>query len=200
MRKSFDGLWEAMEARRRQVGTGEVSPAYRLEKIHQGHRQSEGCPDGETLGGWVEGKLRRISMRRWIRVWLHIYLRRCRECQVEVAALAVGRPAVRLRLVGLVPLLHGVRLRSPRVNNPLVWGSALLVVMIGLAEWSFDIHDTVPMGNDRLEAPLLDDIRPEWFGDSDHIGDAQTEPAIEGDSPHAQQGYPQAAHSRVDLQ
>jgi hypothetical protein len=200
MRKSFDGLWEAMEARRRQVGAGEVPPAHRLEEIRQAQRQSDGCPDGESLGGWVEGKLRRINTRRWMHVWRHVHLRRCRECRAEIAALAGGRPPVRPRLVTLVPLLHGVRLPSHRVKNRLVWGSSLLVVMIALFQWSSDVHDTLPMGNDRLEPPLLVDTRPERIGDSGHIGDAQAEFPIGGDSPHAQPGYPQAAQSHVDRQ
>jgi hypothetical protein len=200
MRKSFDGLWEAMEARRRQVAAGEPPPAYRRAVIRHAQRQSQGCPDGETLGGWVEGKLRRISMRRWLIVWRHVHIRRCRECQAEIAALAVGRSAVRLRLAEFAPPPNVGRPPFRRAKTPLVWGCSVLAVMIGLSQWSGDIHDTPPVASDRLEAPWRDDTNLVRAGDSEYSGDAQTEPFIWDDSPHAQHGYPQAAQSRVDPQ
>ena len=198
MRKSFDGLWEAMEARRRQVDAGELTAAHRLEQIRQAQGQSEGCPDGEALGGWFEGKLRRMSMRRWFMVWRHVHIRRCRECQAEIAALAVGRSTVRPRMAALTPLWNGGRSPIHRAKTPLVWGSSVLVVMIGLSQWSFNIRHTLPVADDRSEAPLRDDTGPERTSDSEYSGDAQTEPASWDDSPNVPRGHPQPAQSQVD--
>jgi hypothetical protein len=207
MRKSFEGLWEAMEARRREVAAGEMPLACRMEEIRQAQRQRRGCPDGESLGGWAEGKLQRISMRRWMSVWRHVHLRRCRECQAEIAALAIGRPAVSLRLAELAPPPNGGRPAFRRAKTPLLWGSSVIAVMIGLSQWSTDIHDTLPVGSGQLEAPWRDDTHPEPAGNGEYSGDAQTEPNIAqtepliwDDSPHAQRGYPQAAQSHVDRQ
>jgi hypothetical protein len=64
MRKSFDVLWEVMEARRRQLEAGEVPPACRLEQTRQDRRRAKGCPDDEALCGWVDGQLRRSQKPR----------------------------------------------------------------------------------------------------------------------------------------
>jgi hypothetical protein len=72
--------------------------------------------------------------------------------------------------------------------------------MIGLSQWSFDLHHSLLMGNDQLEAPLGDETSPERTSESKYSDDAQTEPIIWGDSPHAQHGHPQAAQSQVDPQ
>lgn len=72
--KPFEVLWEAMEARRRQIEAGEVPLAYRLEHRCQEERRDRGCPDVEALCGWVDGELRRNSLRRWLTVWQHVRL------------------------------------------------------------------------------------------------------------------------------
>ena len=84
-------------------------------------------------------------------------------------------------LVWLAPMLKRVMVPLHRVKNPLVWGSSVLVVMIGFLQWSFDMHDTFLMGKDRSEAPLMKDTSPERTDDSEHSLDAQTEPIIWGD-------------------
>ena len=186
MPKSFEMLWEAMEARRRQMGAGEVPPAYRFEQIRQVWRQSVGCPDGEALGGWLEGGLWRVSLRRWLMVWQHIRIQRCRECQGDVLALAVARPARRLGLTRLGPVLTRVKMPLHRVKTPLVWGSYILVVMIGLSLGPFDMSNTPRLGEDRAEAPVLEESIPQWTDTGEYSLDAQTEPIIWTDHPHAQ--------------
>jgi hypothetical protein len=92
MAKPFHEAWEAMEARRRQVDAGEVPPAFRCEHAHGADRRSEGCPDEEALCGWVDGQLCRSNLRRWLRVWLHIRIRCCRNCLADIEALAHAMP------------------------------------------------------------------------------------------------------------
>jgi hypothetical protein len=92
MAKPFHEAWEAMEARRRQVDAGELPPAIRFEHAHWAGRRAEGCPDDEVLCGWVDGQLRRSNLRRWLRVWVHMRIRRCRTCRAEIAALARAMP------------------------------------------------------------------------------------------------------------
>ena len=88
MPKPFHEAWEAMEARRRQVIARELPPAFRFEHAHGAERRYEGCPDEEALCGWVDGQLCRSNLRRWLRVWLHMRIRRWRDCQAAIAALA----------------------------------------------------------------------------------------------------------------
>jgi hypothetical protein len=87
MAKPFHEAWEAMEARRRQVDAGELPPAFRFEHTQRADRQARGCPDEEALCGWVDGQLCRSNLRRWLRVWLHLRIRRCRNCLAETATL-----------------------------------------------------------------------------------------------------------------
>jgi hypothetical protein len=101
MRKPFDALWKVMEARRRQVEAGEVPPAYRSEQTRQARRRAAGCPDEEALCGWVDGQLRRNGLRRWLTVWRHVQVRRCRACQAEIAALVAAMPSNQRRLAWL---------------------------------------------------------------------------------------------------
>jgi hypothetical protein len=93
-------------------------------------------------------------------------------------------------------MLKRVMVPLHRVKTPLMWGSSVLVVMIGLSPWSFDMRATFLMSKDRSEAPLMEDTSPERTDDSEHSLDAQTEPIIWGDQRHAQEGYPAAANSR----
>ena len=104
MRRSFDELWQAMEARRQQVEAGAVPPAHGFDETRQARRQSHGCPDEEILCGWVDGELQRNSLRRWLMVWQHVQIRRCRECQAEIVALDAVRPPIRPRLARPGPM------------------------------------------------------------------------------------------------
>jgi hypothetical protein len=92
MAKPFHQAWEAMEARRRQVDAGGLPREFRFEHARCVHRRSEGCPDAEALCGWGDGQLCRSNLRRWLRVWLHIGIRRCRNCRAEIAAIAHATP------------------------------------------------------------------------------------------------------------
>ena len=181
MRRSFDELWQAMEARRQQVEAGAVPPAHGFDETRQARRQSRGCPDEETLCGWVDGELRRNSLRRWLMVWQHIQIRRCRDCQAEVAALDAVRPAIRPRLARPGPIVGRVIGPWHRVKTPLAWGSSALVIMIGLSLWSFDVRGTLQMDRDRSEAPLAEDASAVRTGGDEHGFEAQTEPVVWGD-------------------
>jgi hypothetical protein len=186
MPKSFVMLWEAMEARRRQMGAGEVPPAYRFEQIRRAWRQSVGCPDGEALGGWLEGGLWRVSLRRWLMVWQHICIRRCRECHGDLLALAVTTPARCLGWTRLWLVLTRLTIPLHRVKTPMVWGSSILVVMIGLSLWSFDMSSIPCLSEDRAEAPVVEESIPQWTDTGDYNLDARTEPIVWADYPHAQ--------------
>jgi hypothetical protein len=133
MRKSFDELWEAMEARRQQVGAGEVPPAYRFEQTRQARRQRQGCPDEEALCGWVDGELRRHSLRRRLMVWQHVQVRRCRACQAEVAALAGASPPARPQLSWLASAVKYVIVPFHMAKTPLAWASSMLLIVVGLS-------------------------------------------------------------------
>jgi hypothetical protein len=157
MRKSFDALWQVMEARRRQVEAGEVPPVYRFEQARQARRRARGCPDEEALCGWADGQLRRHSLGGWLTVWRHVQIRRCRECQAEVAALAATMRPDQLGLAwrGSVPK----RLMTPWLlaRSPLAWASSTVVIVVGLALWSLGTHDSFLTIGDRSMPSLTDD-------------------------------------------
>lgn len=166
MRKPFEALWEAMEARRRQLEAREVPPAYRLDHLRQEGRRDRGCPDVEALCGWVDGKLRRNSLRRWLTVWRHVRLEGCRACQGEIAMIAaVAHPAgevqppdqrwspwpghaLKRTLSSLFPL-----------QVPLAWVGGALVVMVGLSLWLLSQHGMKDMAGYRLEFPPTETAR-----------------------------------------
>jgi hypothetical protein len=157
MRQSFDALWEVMEARRRQVEAGEVPAACRFEQARRARRRARGCPDEEALCGWVDGQLRRHSLRRWLAVWRHVQIRRCRECQAEIAALAAAvRPDLPWRgwrgstLKGSMPPL-------PLTKRPLAWASSALVVAVVLVLSSIGTHDSFPTVGDGSTPPVTED-------------------------------------------
>jgi hypothetical protein len=156
MHKSFDALWQVMEARRRQVEAGEVSPVYRFEQTRQARRRIRSCPDEEALCGWVDGQLRRHSLGRWLMVWRHVQIRRCRECQTEIAGLAATmRPdQVGLASRGFVPK----RVMTPLllVRTPLAWASSAVVIVVGLSLWSLGTHDSFLTIGDRPTPSLTD--------------------------------------------
>jgi hypothetical protein len=157
MRPSFDALWEVMEARRRQVEAGEVPPASRFEQTRQAWRRARGCPDEEALCGWADGQLRRHSLRRWLTVWRHVRIRRCRECQAEIAALAAAiRPDPPWR-VWLGSTLKGSVPPLPLTKRPLAWASSALVIAVVLSLSSIGTHDFFLRVRDRSAPPLTED-------------------------------------------
>jgi hypothetical protein len=157
MRTSFDALWQVMEARRRQVEAGELPPIYCFEQARQARRRARGCPDEEALCGWVDGQLRRHSLGRWLMVWRHVQMRRCQECQAEVAALAATMRPDQLGLArgGSVPR----RVMTPLLlaRSPLAWASSTAVIVVGLALWSLGTRDAFLTVGDRSVPSLTDD-------------------------------------------
>src|SRR5919106_2226203 len=142
MRKPFAELFEIMEARRHQVEAGEVPPVSRFEPGRQMGRWARGCPDAETLCGWVDGHLRRKSPRRWLAVWQHVHVWHCRACQEEIETLAQAMchsSEVKfhepLRLVRLGLALRRL-MGSWRLKSPLAWASCGLVIVVTLSLWS----------------------------------------------------------------
>ena len=87
MAKPFHELWKAMEEWRRGDEAGEVSPPHRFQRRYGVGRRRRGCPDEESLCGWTDGWLFRSNPRHWLRVWLHVRVRRCRSCLAEITAL-----------------------------------------------------------------------------------------------------------------
>jgi hypothetical protein len=157
MRKPFDQLWEAMEARRQQVVAGGVPPACRSEQTRQALRQ--GCPGEEALCGWVDGELRRHSLRRWLMVWQHVQVRRCRACQAEVAALAGASPLARPQLSWLASAVKCVIVPFHTAKTPLAWASSMLLIVVGLSLWLFGAHGTFRVGVEQSGAPAMEGMR-----------------------------------------
>ena len=165
MRKPFAELFEIMEARRRQVEAGEVPPASHFEPGRQMGGWARGCPDAETLCGWVDGQLRRKSPQRWLAVWQHVHIRRCRACQEEIGTLAQTiRPSsevtphepFRPAGLGLTPR----RLRGAwQLKSPLAWASCGLVIVVALSLWS--LGDQRPLGiiGAPFEPALVEETR-----------------------------------------
>jgi hypothetical protein len=165
MRKPFAELFEIMEARRRQVEAGEVPPASRFEPGRQMGRWARGCPDAETLCGWVDGQLRRKSPQRWLAVWQHVHIRRCRACQEEIGTLAHAiRPSREVtphepfRPAGLGLALR--RLRGAwQLKSPLAWASCGLLVVVTLSLWSLDNQRPLEIVGEPLEPALMEETR-----------------------------------------
>lgn len=179
MRKSFDELWDVMETRRRQAEAGEVPTAHCFDGIRGVQRRGRGCPDGETLCGWADGELRRHSLRRWLMVWQHVQIRRCRDCQTEVAALAAAGPRPRLRWLSLTSAMKRVIVSLRTAKTPLAWASSMLVIVVGLSLWSFGTHNTFQTGMERSGAPAIEGMPPVL---GDELGlESQSEPIIWGD-------------------
>jgi hypothetical protein len=175
MRKPFDALWEVMEVRRRQVEAGEVPPAYRFERTRQVRRRAKGCPDEEALCGWVDGQLRRNSLRRWFTVWQHVQIRRCRECQAEIVAIAATIRPAQPQLARPASVLKCFMAPSPLAKKPLAWASSALVVIVGLSLWSLGTHDVFQRVEDRSGPPLIEDMKTFPPVDSGQTFDDQTE-------------------------
>jgi hypothetical protein len=178
MRKPFDELWEAMEARRQQVGAGGVPPACRFEQTRQARRQ--GCPDEEALCGWLDGELRRHSLRRWLMVWQHVQVRRCRACQAEVAALAGASPLARPQLSWLASAVKCVIVPFHTAKTPLAWASSMLLIVVGLSLWLFGAHGTFRVGVEQSGAPAMEEMRTPPAGDEPGL-EAPPAPNIWGD-------------------
>jgi hypothetical protein len=176
MRKSFDVLWEVMEARRRQVEAGEVPPACRSEQTRQDRRRAKGCPDDEALCGWVDGQLRRNNLRRWITVWQHVQIRRCRECQAEIVAISAAMPHAQLQPAWLRSVLERFMAPSLLAKTPLAWASSALVIVVGLSLWSLGTHDAFQRVEDRPGPPLIEDMKALPPVNSGRTLDVQTEP------------------------
>jgi hypothetical protein len=166
MRRLFAEVWESLEARRRQVESGEVSPPGCVERIGQEGRRASGCPTEEALCGWVDGWLRRKHPRRWLQVWRHIQLQGCPACRQNVATLqALLRPSrqphARARTwraqQGSAPMRsHTSWLRA---TTPLAWASWALVAVLGLALWSIVERDTTPSLRARAQEVLIGERR-----------------------------------------
>jgi hypothetical protein len=163
MRKPFEVLLEAMESRRRQLEAGEVPPVYRLEHRRQGERRARGCPDVEALCGWVDGELRRNSLRRWLIVWRHVRLHDCLACQGEIAMIAaVAHPAGEVqppdqrRAAWSGHALQRTLSSCFPSQVPLAWMSGALVVAVGLSFWLLSQHGVTDMARYRFESPPIE--------------------------------------------
>ncbi|MGH8071067.1 MAG: hypothetical protein ACRERE_38710 [Candidatus Entotheonellia bacterium] len=180
MRKPFEVLWEAMEARRRQLEVGEVPPAYRLDHLRQEGRRDRGCPDVEALCGWVDGELRRNSLRRWLTVWRHVRLHGCRACQGEIAMIAavaypsgeVQPPDQRWSPWPWHALKRTLSSLFPS-QVPLAWVSGALVVVVGLSLWLLSQHAMRNMDGYRVEFPSTKGESERPQPSSEHTTDGQ---------------------------
>jgi hypothetical protein len=158
-----------MEARRHQVESEEVPPTYRFVSSGQARLRATGCPDAETLCGWVDGQLRRKSPRRWLAVWQHVYIWRCRACPEEIETLAHAmrpssevKPHEPFRLVGLGLVLRRL-MGAWRVKSPLAWASCGLVIVVTLSLWSLGSQKPLEIVGEPLEPALIENMRdPTW--------------------------------------
>ena len=181
MRKPFAELFEIMEARRHQVEAGEVPPTSRFEPGRQMGWWARGCPDAETLCGWVDSQLRRRSPRRWLAVWQHVHIWRCRACQGEIEALSrairpgsEGRPYESFRLAGLGLALWRL-MASWRLKSPLAWASCGLVIVVTLSLWSLGSHKPLEIVGEPLEPALMEEARDPAWGHSERTTSSAAE-------------------------
>ena len=179
MRTSFDQLWEAMEARRQRVEAGERSPASRGEKTRQAQRTSQGCPDAEALCGWVDGELRRKSLRRWLAVWHHVRIRQCRACQAEIITLTEASPPDRPRSPWFASAMKGIIAPLQMAKTSLVWASSIVLIAVSLSLWSFGPQGTFHVGMEQSGAPAMEETGTP-VGDEPAL-EAPPEPVIWGD-------------------
>jgi hypothetical protein len=149
MRRPFAELWESLEARRRQVEAGEVSPSGHVERSAQEGWRASCCPDEEVLCGWVDGRLLRKHPRRWLQAWWHIQLQGCPSCRQNVATLRAlpypsHQPHARVQDRAAWRGLALVRRPVSRLPGtvPLAWAGLALVAVLGLALWSIGEHQT----------------------------------------------------------
>lgn len=85
MRQSFNELFRALEKRRKQLNES-LSHEHVLHRLRQDLRLEMGCPDDETLCGFIDGEIKREDPHRWKEVRLHV--RDCRYCQGYVIGFA----------------------------------------------------------------------------------------------------------------
>ena len=110
MAEGFDKLFEEM-GRRGGLG-GETAAGRALGPSGEGRRPAVGCPDDEEICGFVEGG---ISPRRWLGIFIHVYLRRCRYCREQVKEFAATLRVIKSEEpVTLVDLFE----RAHTHNNP----------------------------------------------------------------------------------
>lgn len=86
---------------------GETAAGRALGPGGEGRRPAVGCPDDEEICGFVEGG---VSPRRWLGIFIHVYLRRCRYCREQVkefvATLRVIKSEEPVTLVDLFERAH----------------------------------------------------------------------------------------------
>lgn len=79
--RPFSELFEVMESQSGEHA-GAEEPLEGMDKCaHSTLPRSRDCPSDEELGGFVDGQLRKRSLRRWLHVWGHVWVRRCQACQ-----------------------------------------------------------------------------------------------------------------------
>jgi hypothetical protein len=164
MRKPFAELFEIMEDRRRQ--RGEVRPGLRTKHSRRAGRRVRGCPDTETLCGWVDGHLRRKNLGRWLAVWQHVHIWRCRTCQAEIATLAdalcstgEARLLEPFWLVGVPGLTMKRLMASWPLKAPLAWASWGVVIVAAVSLWSLGTHKPLETVGERSEPALTEEMR-----------------------------------------
>jgi hypothetical protein len=87
-------LFEAMTQQRERLGEeGEALIVELLSELtRQALRRQRGCPDEAALERFVNGQMRGSNFWRWLRVWLHVRVRRCRYCRADGISLIAMHP------------------------------------------------------------------------------------------------------------
>src|SRR5262245_25360395 len=85
--KSFEEVWNAMEARQRQYAAGDLPFRHAAGLARQALRHAHGWPTAEALCGFADGQLWKMQRWLWVTVWWHVVMQSCSYCSQEMAEL-----------------------------------------------------------------------------------------------------------------
>lgn len=156
MPRTFHEILPALEARLQRAKQGALPIGHAMELRRREERHAMGCPNDEEICGYVDGKLRVCSAKRWAAVRCHV--QRCPHCQDDVEGLCEALELNWRDVPAHAPLsIWRSRFMAPVAAIAAMLVLAVLAVQIAVpmvAGWSADRHDINP-GTSPLHAPAL---------------------------------------------
>lgn len=147
MPKTFQEILPALEERLQHAKHGALPIGHAMELRRREKRHAMGCPKDEEICGYVDGKLREYSAKRWAEVRWHVH--QCRYCQDDVEGLCEALELDSRAMAARNPL----RPWLARFGAPVAAVAAVLVLAVlgaqtympRLVGWSTESHDLRPI-------------------------------------------------------
>lgn len=142
MPKTFQEILPALEERLEQAQQGALPLGHAMELRRREQRQARRCPSDEEICGYVDGKLRTFSKKRWAEVRWHV--QQCPQCQDDVEGLC---EALELNPRDVAGARQSMRQSLSRVVAPIAAVAAVLVfAFLGVQTYMPTLIPTLPGG------------------------------------------------------